>query len=119
MAGNKHPRTAHLRQSQWKPGQSGNPSGRPRQDKDVTAIARENAEKAIKRLVRLVDSADERVALAASQAVLDRALGKPKQPIDATPRRPAPDVHSLSDAELLAIINEGRKGSDDAPEAEA
>jgi hypothetical protein len=76
---NKNPKTAHLKR--WKKGQSGNPGGRPRKLRDVTELALEASPKAINRLIKLVDSKDERVALAAAQAVLDRAIGKPVQAI--------------------------------------
>lgn len=80
-------------------GQSGNPSGRPKQNKDVAEVARENAEKAIRRLAKLVDSDDDRVALAAAQAVLDRAVGKPVQSINSTVENKR-DIRDLSGREL-------------------
>lgn len=42
-------------------------------------MAREHSVAAINRIVALQGSADERVALAAAQALLDRAYGKPAQ----------------------------------------
>ena len=69
----------------WKPGVSGNPAG----DRDnrlkilVLRYARAKSLRAIKRLVALVDDpkAGKTVQLAAAIAVLDRALGRPKQDI--------------------------------------
>lgn len=63
-------------------GQSGNPSGRAKKVKAVVEEAEKNAEKALKRLARMIDSDDEKVALAACQAILDRAIGKPKQSME-------------------------------------
>ncbi len=62
-------------------GRSGNPGGRPKENAEVKRLAREQGEASIAKLVALRDSADERVALAAAQALLDRAFGKPAQAI--------------------------------------
>jgi hypothetical protein len=45
---------------------------------EAVKLARAAAPKALDRLIELIDSADERVAVVASNAVLDRAFGKPK-----------------------------------------
>ena len=63
----------------WQPGQSGNPSGRPPENRLVKNLARAQSEKAIAKLATLIDSEDERVAVSACQALLDRAHGKPAQ----------------------------------------
>lgn len=60
-------------------GQSGNPGGRPKAMKDLQEIARKHSRAAFEKVVRLVDSEDERVSLAACQEVLNRAYGKPPQ----------------------------------------
>jgi hypothetical protein len=62
----------------FRPGQSGNPGGRTPLFGECQAIAREASPRAIERLVELVESADERVALMAADKVLERAWGKPK-----------------------------------------
>jgi hypothetical protein len=62
---------------QFQKGKSGNPGGRPRVSDEVRELARSKAPHAFKRLVQLMDSKNERVAMAASNAVLDRAYGKP------------------------------------------
>ncbi len=64
-------------------GRSGNPGGRAKENPEVKTLARQNAPRAIKRIIELMDSKDERVALAAANAILDRAYGKPRQNIDA------------------------------------
>jgi Family of unknown function (DUF5681) len=57
----------------FKPGQSGNPSGRP---KGIAALARLHTDKAIQVLVAALDDPDKRVAVAASKEILDRGFGK-------------------------------------------
>jgi len=68
----------------WKPGVSGNPSGRPKGWAEIQALARVHAPHAVERLAELVDSADEKVAVAAAQAILDRGYGKPRQALEVT-----------------------------------
>src|SRR4051812_2305772 len=59
-------------------GVSGNPGGRPRSLAEVEELARKRAPKAVRRLTQLMDSDDDRVALAACVALLDRGYGKPR-----------------------------------------
>ena len=66
----------------FKKGVSGNPSGRPRQALDVAALAKENSVTAMKRIIKVIDSKDDRIALAAATQVLDRAIGKPTQTVE-------------------------------------
>lgn len=62
-------------------GQSGNPGGRPKENAEVKALARSHGKTALQKIVALMDSEDERIALAASQTLLDRGFGKPSQSI--------------------------------------
>lgn len=67
-------------------GQSGNPSGRPKENAEVSALAREHSLEAIKRLVELMRQDDDRkLAKAASDSILDRGLGKPAQYVATSP----------------------------------
>jgi hypothetical protein len=74
----KRPLPPALAQNLWKPGQSGNPSGQSGEYGEVVRLARALSVRAIERLGELIESADERVAVVAANAVLDRALGKPR-----------------------------------------
>ena len=65
-------------------GESGNPSGRPKEDPEVKALAKQHCTEAIERLVQIMRGDDARVAVAACNAILDRGLGKPIQSIDAS-----------------------------------
>jgi hypothetical protein len=60
-------------------GQSGNPGGRPKAEGEIRELAQKHGPEALQRLVDLMGSANERVAVAAAQAVLDRAYGRPVQ----------------------------------------
>jgi len=60
-------------------GVSGNPGGRPKGLAVVERLARERGPAAIERLTELMGSGDERVALTACVALLDRGYGKPRQ----------------------------------------
>jgi hypothetical protein len=62
----------------FKPGQSGNPGGRTPLFGECQAMAREASPEAMRRLIELIDSGDERVALMAADKVLERAWGKPR-----------------------------------------
>lgn len=69
---------AHLAKYQFQPGQSGNPKGRAKVPNEVKRLAREASPRAMSRLVELIESDDERVAMMAAKEVLDRAYGKVK-----------------------------------------
>ena len=68
----------------FQPGQSGNPSGRPKASARARDAAREHTETAIGVLVSIMTSEDAATAarVAAASAILDRGYGKPTQPID-------------------------------------
>ena len=85
----------------WPKGVSGNPNGKPRGP--IVELARENSEHAMRRIIQLVDSPDDRVALAASEAVLNRAWGKPAQAIEVADNR-VQDVVSIDLRELARQI---------------
>jgi len=68
---------------QFKPGESGNPSGRPKIPKDIIEAFRAQTQMALDTLVELAQSADkDAVRLQAANSLLDRGWGKPAQSID-------------------------------------
>jgi hypothetical protein len=64
----------------WRKGQSGNPRGiQGEQYLEAVRICREATPEAARRMVELMRSKDERVALMASDKVWERAFGKPRE----------------------------------------
>jgi hypothetical protein len=88
------------------PGRSGNPSGKPKAAQEVIDLARSHTPEAIERLAHWMRSDDPRASVAACTALLDRAWGKPSQPIEAPAGGPA-----------LGIVIVPAKEREDAPTA--
>lgn len=64
-------------------GQSGNPSGRPKELKEVIELARAHTVTAINALAAIAQSGESETAvIAASEALLNRAWGKPKDTVE-------------------------------------
>jgi len=70
---------------QFQKGVSGNPGGRRRQPEEVKEMLKEATVPALRLLVSTVNNPRARLALRirAAETILDRALGKPAQPIEA------------------------------------
>ena len=67
----------------FRKGTSGNPGGRPKADARVKELAREWTETAINALVEVCKKGkDEKARVAAANALLDRAWGKPAQSVE-------------------------------------
>jgi hypothetical protein len=84
-----------------KPGEVRNPGGRPRIPAEVKELARAASPRAIQRQIELIESKDENVALKATEAVLNRAYGKPAQVVDVKSAKR--DLLEYSIADLVAI----------------
>ena len=67
-----------LAANRWQPGVSGNPSGHSGEYGVAIKLAQRASPTAMRRLIELMDSEDERVAAVACNAILDRAFGRPK-----------------------------------------
>lgn len=63
------------------PGKSGNPGGRPKEEREVLALARAKSLEAIERLAQWISSDNPKASIQACNSILDRAFGKPTQPI--------------------------------------
>ncbi|RVI93125.1 hypothetical protein CN193_31365 [Sinorhizobium meliloti] len=64
-------------EGRFAPGQSGNPSGRPKTPAHIKAMLDGLTEKAVLALGEALDGDDPKLKLTAAQEVLNRALGKP------------------------------------------
>ena len=106
--------------SKFKPGQSGNPGGRPKIISEIQEMARKHTAEAIETLVAVMRdaSASPAARVSAASAVIDRAAGKPVQAIEASGfTQPASE---LSDDELAAsIASEQQLRTADEPSAQA
>lgn len=67
----------------FQPGESGNPAGRPKANKELQETARNYADEALLALAEILKdgSASPSARVAAAQALLDRGYGKPNQPM--------------------------------------
>ena len=77
------------------PGGSGNPGGRPKSERRVIDLARENTELAISTLAAICsdESAPASARVAAANHLLDRGWGGPRQSVEVSD--PAREVRSL------------------------
>ena len=100
----------------WKPGQSGNPTGRSGLYLECRRLAAEASPEAMGRLIELMHAEDERVSYMATVAVLDRSGVKP---IDYDPAQdvtpPSWDPGALTDEErenlkayLVKMVRNGK-----------
>lgn len=73
--------------SAFKPGQSGNPNGRPKrtaEELDLVSACRDKSSSALEIMEHIMlNGENERNRLAAAQAIIERGYGKPVQPIEA------------------------------------
>jgi len=94
----------------WLPGSSPNPGGRPKVVEDIRALAREHSPVAIQTLRDIAEKGKQESArVAAAVALLDRAYGKPGQPIGGDAELPpigiaGSSVATLSEPERAALV---------------
>jgi hypothetical protein len=89
-------------------GKSGNPGGRTKQFAQCQRLCREASPDAARRLIELIQSEDERVALMAADKVFERAWGRPKDydPNAEAPKKAPPFDPSLYSIEELRRMQE-------------
>jgi hypothetical protein len=99
------------RSTSFRPGRSGNPTGRPKRPatiearrifQDVADAARERTQDAIDTLSAIMKDSRAPAAarIAAAQAILDRGYGKPAQAIEVDA---GPDLTHVSDEDLRTL----------------
>jgi len=92
------------RSGRFLPGQSGNPSGRPKVVAHIQELARQHAPQALAALVEIATSGvSENARVAAACALLDRGYGKPASATQIIPPPPR-DLRDMSKEELDEAI---------------
>jgi hypothetical protein len=86
----RQPKTHQL----WKPGQSGNPAGRPKAEHDIAALCRIHTAACVETLVKAMKR--ERDAVPAAIALLDRGWGRPKQQLEVSADADAIGMHLVA-----------------------
>lgn len=91
----------------WQKGQSGNPGGLRNNDYAIARkICAEHSIEAIHRQIELMRCDDPRVAFIATEAILNRGIGKPRDHSDEDAKRTIINLDNLTDDEraLLAKL---------------
>lgn len=68
---------SQVRGRPFQPGVSGNPAGRSKNSHDIRTLAKTKTKAAFEKIVKLMDSANEKIQLQACMALLAYAHGKP------------------------------------------
>jgi hypothetical protein len=103
----------------WQPGESGNPSGKPKSLVEITRLAREITPRAIARLESIMDNekAPYRDQIMAAIALIDRACGRPAVGIfhgtSGSTLSGAPDIEGEDGAGATALLMAARGSKDE------
>lgn len=104
MTENRPPATPHHdERGKFKPGNTANPGGIPREIAAVRRQLLEHVPTALAKMVELIGSDDPAVARAAAKDILDRTLGKAKET-----REHTGDANALL-VEILTSIRDAKK----------
>ena len=70
--------------TRFRPGQSGNPGGRPKAERNVRELAQQHTAEAVEALVDVVRTGKPAERVQAATALLDRGWGRPSASIEMT-----------------------------------
>ena len=113
------PETSVKNLRRWQPGESGNPSGKPKSLVEITRLAREITPRAIARLESIMDNekAPYRDQIMAAIALIDRACGRPAVGIfhgtSGSTLSGAPDLEGEDGAGATALLMAARGSKDE------
>jgi hypothetical protein len=96
---------ARTNKGTFAPGQSGNPGGRIGLPAALREQLEQGAPDAVSKLRELLSSKDERVALAAAEALLSRLYGKPAVALEASVQ-----TESIGQLHLMALKELANRG---------
>lgn len=95
------------REYRFKPGQSGNPSGRSRESAYLAALARTRTKEAIDTLVKVMrDSRSPSARIRAACEILDRGWGRPPQARQVSDEQPTPGERSEAAERARKILED-------------
>ena len=113
------PETSLKNLRRWQPGESGNPSGKPKSLVEITRLAREITPRAIARLESIMDNekAPYRDQIMAAIALMDRGCGRPAVGIfhgtSGSTLSGAPDIEGEDGAGATALLMAARGSKDE------
>lgn len=90
----------------FQPGQSGNPGGRSKIAPEVAEILRAASPEAARALVEIASNPKHKDQMRAIENILDRTLGKARQPIGLDPDDSASNAIAGSLAQVMALLDQ-------------
>lgn len=91
----------------FEPGKSGNPTGRPKEDRELKELARTYTREAVDRLVSWMKSENPKASVLAASILLDRGHGKAAQVLELKPHNPLEDMDTHELVELVSSLIAG------------